>query len=431
MRLAYAVFAAIAMLSACGPQPREVGGIHTSRPAQQLQPGAPYAARPAVSAPTPAIPPQTRDGAPATPGAALPESVFRIALLLPLTGEGQELGNAMLQAAMLALEDQSEYLTRKNVKVVLLPKDTRTSVEDAANAAQNVAREKAQVMLGPIFSKSLEAVIPVAASYGIPVVSFSNNYALAGRGAFLMGFKPDQQVNRIIAYAREQRIQTFAALLPNDFYGQSIAAQLKKGFGAVPGPDKPLVAIEFYPSGAKDISFELRKLFGITPAVEAGQEPIRPPFQALLMPEGGRRLNDLARFMERYKLTRDALKVLGSGQWDDRSIQFDPLLHGSWFVGVNPERLGNFNAHFQQTYGYLPPRLASMAYDATAMMISVAYGTDSRSVTEEITTPSGFVGPVDGLFRLLPNGLSERGLAVLEAGAGAPRVLSPQPEYFD
>lgn len=425
MRLTYAVFALIAMLSACGPGPRDVGQIQTTRPAQQHQLG---------RVPSPATG-QPAYVAPATPatgmGAAAPEAVFRIALLLPLTGEGQELGNAMLHAAMLALQDQSEYLTRKNVKVVLLPKDTRTGVEEAVNAAQNASREKAQVMLGPIFSKSLEAVLPIASSYGIPVVSFSNNYAFAGRGAFLLGFKPDQQVERIVQYARKQHVESYAALLPNDFYGQSIAMQLKQTFGTAPDPSKPLVAIEFYPPGAKDISFELRKLFGITPQVEAGQEPYQPRFQALLMPEGGRRLGDLARFMQRHNIQRDQLKVLGSGQWDDRTIQLDPVLYGSWFVGASPERLDSFNTHFRETYGYLPPRLASMAYDATAMMISVAYGTDDRSVAEEITTPSGFVGPVDGLFRLLPNGTSERGLAVLEAGPGTPKVLSPQPEYFD
>jgi hypothetical protein len=47
----------------------------------------------------------------------------------------------------------------------------------------------------------------------------------------------------------------------------------------------------------------------------------------------------------------------------------------------------------------------------------------------QLTRPSGFAG-VDGLVRLLPDGTSERGLAILEVRPGSPSVISPAPRSF-
>ena len=48
---------------------------------------------------------------------------------------------------------------------------------------------------------------------------------------------------------------------------------------------------------------------------------------------------------------------------------------------------------------------------------------------DAILNPSGFTG-VDGLFRFAPNGLVQRGLAVLEVQPQGPVVVSPAPRDF-
>ena len=48
---------------------------------------------------------------------------------------------------------------------------------------------------------------------------------------------------------------------------------------------------------------------------------------------------------------------------------------------------------------------------------------------EAITNPNGWTG-VDGIFRFLPDGRTERALAVLEIQAGRNTVVSPAPTTF-
>jgi hypothetical protein len=62
--------------------------------------------------------------------------------------------------------------------------------------------------------------------------------------------------------------------------------------------------------------------------------------------------------------------------------------------------------------------------------VSLSQNPPGQRYTEsQLTRGSGFQG-VDGLFRLLPNGTSERGLAILEVRASGPQVLQPAPNSF-
>jgi len=46
-----------------------------------------------------------------------------------------------------------------------------------------------------------------------------------------------------------------------------------------------------------------------------------------------------------------------------------------------------------------------------------------------LTNPSGFRG-ADGVFRFLPDGRNERGLAVMQIGNGTTTILAPAPRDF-
>ena len=46
-----------------------------------------------------------------------------------------------------------------------------------------------------------------------------------------------------------------------------------------------------------------------------------------------------------------------------------------------------------------------------------------------LTSPSGFIG-VDGAFRLLPDGLNERGLAIYHIERGTVSIADPAPRTF-
>ena len=74
--------------------------------------------------------------------------------------------------------------------------------------------------------------------------------------------------------------------------------------------------------------------------------------------------------------------------------------------------------------------LATLAYDAVALAGQLARlkpGGDFSA--EAIANPNGWAG-VDGVFRFLPDGRSERALAVIEIQGERNAVVSPAPTSF-
>ncbi len=158
--------------------------------------------------------------------------------------------------------------------------------------------------------------------------------------------------------------------------------------------------------------------------------PAVPNFDALLLPEGGDQLKQIARKVAAAGLDPKATRLLGSGLWDVADIGNEPALDGGWFAASPPDARRDFEQHYRATYGGEPPRLASLGYDAAALAAGLASGKSGPPFSREaIVNPNGFSG-VDGLFRFTPDGLVQRGLAVIEVEPQGNVVVSAAPRTF-
>ena len=153
-------------------------------------------------------------------------------------------------------------------------------------------------------------------------------------------------------------------------------------------------------------------------------------FDALLLPEGGDQLKQIAVQLKNAGVDSTKTHFLGSGLWDDPSIVADADLTGGWFAASSPDVRHDVDRRYQGAYGHPAPRLASLAFDAAALsaVLAKSGGADPFSM-QAIQNPSGFTG-VDGLFRFGSDGLVQRGLAVIEVDTGGDKVVSPAPQSF-
>lgn len=337
---------------------------------------------------------------------------------MPLSGPNAGLGKAILDAAQLALFETGGR------RMTLIPRDTGGTPDGAAAAARSAIADGAQLILGPLLAAEVAAVKPIARDAHINVIAFSTVTSLAGGGTFLMGFLPRQEVVREVDYAHQRGLDRFAALVPDSPYGHLMADALKEAVAAAGGT---VAKIASYGPTAADSAAAIKTLGG----GGAGAAASPPTFEALLLPEGGARLDQIAGQLQAAGLDRPQVRLLGSGLWDVPGIGKDPALVGGWFAASPPDQRRVFAARFQATYGHEPPRLASLGFDAAALAAVLARQDGSRPFSREaIMNPSGFTG-VDGLFRFRPDGLVQRGLAVLEVEPQGNVVISPAPQSFE
>ncbi|HEX3881273.1 MAG TPA: penicillin-binding protein activator [Stellaceae bacterium] len=351
-----------------------------------------------------------------TPGA----NAVKVALLLPLSGPNADLGKSMLDAAQLAL------FTMGSDKLTLVPRDTGGTPDGAAKAARSAVDEHVGLILGPLLAAEVEAVKPIAASANINVIAFSTATQLAGGNVFLMGFLPHDEAVREVGFAREKGAQRFAALLPNSPYGHLMGDALREAVSATGGS---LGRVEYIDARIPDTSMAVKHVLGASGGV-AGPGAGASNIDALLLPEGGPQLRQLADQLKAGGLDPAKVRLLGSGLWDDATIASDPALAGGWFASSPPDARHDFLSRYEAAYHHAAPRLASLAFDSAALAAVLAKGGGDNPFTRDaILNPSGFSG-VDGLFRFTQAGLVQRGLAVIEVGPGGDTVVSPAPSSF-
>lgn len=357
---------------------------------------------------------------------------IRLGLLLPLSGSSTPIGEALLEAAQLALFDMRER------QIVLLPRDTKGTPEGAAEAAQAAIADGAEVLLGPVFASSITAVATIAREKNIAVIGFSTDRTVAGRGIYILGFTPEDQIVQIIDYAAQQGITKFAALIPQSSYGERIMGVLEQ---AIVDRESELIQVELYPEDTNGFTEPVKRLanydarrtalleeqaalkaFGpdddfaleLLAMIEDKETLGEVDYEAVLVPAGGALLRSLAPLLPYYEIDPNVIQFLGTGLWDDPGLRLEPALLGAWFAGPRPEAAQAFGTHFRNAYGRTPPRLASLAYDAIALAVhQLRSGKESLFTRRALTDRNGFVG-IDGLFRFRRNGVAERALAVIE-----------------
>ncbi|MEO3427799.1 penicillin-binding protein activator [Pelagibius sp. CAU 1746] len=374
----------------------------------------------------------------------------KVGLLLPLSGARADVGQAILNAAQLALFELA------GDRFALVIRDTRGTPQGAAAAAQAVLDEGASLILGPLFSTSAQAVQPVAAAAAVPMITFSNNTAIAGPETFVMGVTPSTQVNRVVDYAAAQGLRRFAVLAPENEYGNVVVRALQE---AVFRNAVELSRVVYYDPRTTDISAEVqvladfnqrraaaeaqrRDLEGRTD--EAAQRALQRlrgvetvgllPFDAILLPASGQQLLSVAPLLAYYDVDPAEVRFLGTALWEDPTLLREPTLQGGWFPAPPPALWNTFRKRYEDSFGDKPPRVASLGYDAVALAAvleqrAAAGGSFLPYSVEDITQALGFAG-IDGIFRFLPSGEVQRGLAVLEIRQAGFIERDPAPRAF-
>src|SRR5215211_2439389 len=160
-------------------------------------------------------------------GVAVGAGQFKVGLILPLSGAGNAgvAAQSMKNAAEMAL---AEF---QNPNIQLLIKDDGATPQGAGQSTQQALSEGAEIILGPLFALSVPATAQLTRARGVSVIAFSTDSSVAGRGVYLLSFLPESDINRIVDYAAGTGKRSFAALVPDNAYGNVVEAAFKQAVG--------------------------------------------------------------------------------------------------------------------------------------------------------------------------------------------------------
>ncbi|GJE62073.1 penicillin-binding protein activator [Methylobacterium trifolii] len=378
--------------------------------------GGPDAPRAVRNAPPPqadlAPPVDPAPGGPVSAGSAgtkIGNGPVKLALVLPLTGQGAVLGAAMRNAAELAYDESQAP------DLQILVKDDRGAPDGAREAAQAAVSEGADILLGPLFAANVQAAAVPARNAGKPVVAFSTDATVAARGIYLLSFLPQAEVDRVVEEAVAGGRRSFAALIPETAYGNAVEAQFRE---AVSRKGARLAGIERYPAGAPGPAIE--RLAGVItgPAAQA---------DTLFIPETADGLAVVAGALTKAGFSPARVRPVGTALWNEPRLFALPALQGGRFAAPDPAGFSAFASRYQARFGASPPRVAALAYDAVSLSVALNRQYGSQRFAEGTLTKAGGFAGIDGTFRFRADGLTDRSLAVYEIRNNGATIVGPAP----
>lgn len=334
------------------------------------------------------------------------DSLHRVALLLPVTGPDGDVGLSIANATALALSDT------KATNIRLITYDTAQGV---AAATKRAIADGNKLILGPLRGENVAEAAAIARPAGIPIISFSNDVGVAGQNVFLLGHLPNQSIDRVVRFAKAKGLNRFGGVVSNNVYGQRAQANL---VNSVRNAGGILVGVQESDGGAASVDAAARRLS------QMGQ------IDAVLIADSGRAAVVAVPALRRNGL-RNA-KILGTDLWNiDGSLASSSPIYGAWFASVSDTLYNQYATKYRARYNKAPLRLSSLGYDSVLLVVRVArdWRPGSKFPVTQLIDPQGFIG-VDGAFRFMNNGLTERMLEVQEIQAGKFVTVDAAPTSF-
>tara|TARA_B100000029_G_scaffold471236_1_gene510737 strand:- start:417 stop:977 length:561 start_codon:yes stop_codon:yes gene_type:complete len=150
------------------------------------------------------------------------EKILKIGVLLPLSGEFQDIGESFLRAIQLALYD----ISNENVKIY--PKDSKGNALGAFQAAKKFEELGIKIVVGPIFHENLEKLKEIN---NITFISLTNKTNKIPKNTIAFGVNIESQIAVLKKYFNEIKVSKTLLLSPkSEFLYQSESVKKKRCF---------------------------------------------------------------------------------------------------------------------------------------------------------------------------------------------------------
>ncbi len=358
--------------------------------------------------------------------------------LLPLSGAYQAIGQKAMRGLELAVSHHNARGTPPQVRLIL--KDTASDADVTVQALQELDRENAAAVIGPLVHA--EAAAPEAQRRGLPIIAITQKDQLAGLGPYVFRnfVTPKAQAQSLAAYAVGRLGITRAVILyPDEAYGRTFMALFREEFLNRGGQVLDTLA---YSPEAVDFSPVIQRLLHFSRRVPKEERPgASPPrsletrrrtpeekdydlefdFEALFIPDGPKKAGMLVPQLAYHDIK--GVQLLGTNLWSSEAliryaesyVQGAIMPEGFFLSSLDPETV-RFISAFEETYQEKPGIIEAIVYDSVRMVLEAVGRPEVRlrgDIAAFLRRPEGFSG-VTGFTRFDESGEVQKTLRMLQ-----------------
>ena len=307
----------------------------------------------------------------------------RIGVILPLSGDHAHIGEQLLDAITLALEDAPG--------VVWTVVDSGGTEEGARERVRELTGfPDLLAIVGPVGANESRAAAQEAEVIGVPILTLTSQDGIEDLGpmTFRLRVSPEEQSRWMARFAaNDLGVERVAILYPEDEFGRSC---MRAFLEALEGSSVRVVGVESYELDETDFGDPVELLVNrryrqirIEPFRHEPRTRVRRlshtsdvDFDAIFIPEFDRQVGLIVPFLAFWDVPMDRItRLLGLSSWGGAGLaKSEDLIEGATFTMVYHESLYNSDAErfaraFREAYERDPSEAEAQAFDAVGILL--------------------------------------------------------------
>jgi hypothetical protein len=328
------------------------------------------------------------------------EKILKIGVLLPLSGEFQDIGESFLKSIQLALYDIS------NENIIIYPRDSRANALTTYQEAKKFEEMGIKIVIGPIYHKNLERLGELN---NITFIALTNKVKNIPKNTISFGININSQINTIKEYLIKNKISKTLLLSPkSEFTNQTKIIKesdfnYHKLFLYDTNPKKITAEIEKitnYQERKKDLErriliLEKSDLYKDKKELEKLEQKHtlgEVNFDSVIVIDFGERLKSVLTSFIFSDVTSNEVKFFTINQWFDKTFFNETALQELHFPSIDFNNLKKFSSKFEKKFNIKPNKVSIIAYDALGLIYYCWASNNFQFNTEQLYNKKGFKG---------------------------------------
>ena len=344
-------------------------------------------------------------------GNVFSEEKIKIGLLVPLTGENSEMGQSIIKAVRLAINQIN------SLSIEIIPKDTASSPEITLRSAKELDTLGVKIVIGPVFNENLIYLDQLNKLIFLSLTNKSNNRS---KNIINAGINATSQLNAIKKFIKLNKIKKTIFLTPDVNYKNEIrkaisSSKIKiiKNYIYNTDPTKLTEQIEIitdYKRRKQNLQDEVKRL---EESNENNKEKLIEKlkksdtlgdvrFDSLIIADFDESLKSVTTSLLYTDISPKEKYLITLNQWFDESLLKETGSQPLYFPSINKKNYEDFSSEYFQQYNQYPNQLSFLSFDLIGLVYYLILQNNSTVDEKLFTKKTLFKGKV-GIFEIKNN----------------------------
>ena len=303
---------------------------------------------------------------------------IKIGLLVPLTGEYDDIGKSIIQSTRMAINKIDDS------KILILPRDTKSDPKETLKKVEELYAEGVKIFIGPVFNENLEELNKFQ---DVIFLSFTNKILNNPSNVISAGINAKSQFDAIKKYQKINELKKTLVLIPKKNYKEEIEEAIskskiktKKVFYYDVDPTKLTQQIEKvtkYKIRKENLRDEIKRIENSEDAnKEKKLETLKKKdtlgkigYDSVIIADFDESLKSVTTSLLYTDVSPKKITFISLNQWFDETLFKETTSQPISFPSINKKNYDNFREDYNKIFNEYPNQLSMLSYD----MIGLTY----------------------------------------------------------